>query len=269
MADAAGLSKDAAKYREWLETLRTNFHKHHLKQDGSIDPASQSAYVLALDCGLLVSPDERRKAGDQLAALIRAKSGPDKTGITTGFLGTKPLLPVLTSTDHHDLAVSLLQSRDYPSWCYEVKNGATTIWERWNSYTTEYGFGGPDGKMSASMNSFSHYSFGAVTEWMMTTLAGIAPATPGYEKILLHPHFPTADAGPDAITWVTASHDSPQGRISVKWKREADNSLLYEATVPPNTTAELILPKSSPWTGKSSVTETQTLKPGSHRFVIP
>lgn len=133
-------------------------------------------YVLALDGGLLTDPAERKKAGDRLAALIRSKAGEKNTGMTTGFLGTKPLLPVLTDTGHLDLAVSMIQSRKYPSWGYEVKNGATTIWERWNSYTEEHGFGGSDGKMNAAMNSFSHYAFGAVTEWMFTDLAGIAPA---------------------------------------------------------------------------------------------
>ena len=194
MAEAQGLADEAQKYRGWVETMRANFRKQYLQPDGTIQPESQSAYVLALDCGLLTDPAERKKAGDRLAALIREKAGPKNTGMTTGFLGTKPLLPVLTDTGHLDLAVSMLQSRQYPSWGYEVKNGATTIWERWNSYTEEHGFGGADGKMNAAMNSFSHYSFGAVTEWMMTTLAGIAPAEPGYSKIRLHPHFPSANA---------------------------------------------------------------------------
>jgi alpha-L-rhamnosidase len=267
MADAAGDAEQAAKYRHWLEKIRKNFQKNHLKEDGTIDPGSQTAYVLALDCGLLIDPEPRRKAGEHLAALIRKRSGPENTGITTGFLGTKPLLPVLTTTGHHDLALSLIQSRHYPSWGYEVENGATTIWERWNSFTKEHGFGGPDGKMSASMNSFSHYAFGAVTEWMITDLAGIAPAAPGYSKIRLHPRFP--DSRPNSITWVKAHHDSPHGRISVHWQRQEDGSLLYEATVPANTSAELILPESSPWKGKPTSVVARQLQAGTHRFTIP
>jgi len=269
MAAAQGFKDEAAKYSTWLETLRANFRKQYLQPDGTIKPESQSAYVLALDCDLLTEPAERKAAGDRLAALIRAKASPKNTGMTTGFLGTKPLLPVLTATGHHDLALTLMQSRQYPSWGYEVENGATTIWERWNSYTKEHGFGGADGKMNAAMNSFSHYAFGAVTEWMMTTLAGIAPAEPGYAKIRLHPHFPTAAPGAEPITWVKAHHDSPYGRISVSWKREANGSLLYEATIPPNTTAELTLPKSSPWKGDNAETESRTLQPGEHSFLIP
>jgi alpha-L-rhamnosidase len=270
MAEARGLNNEVAKYREWTETLRASFRKQYLQADGSIQPASQSAYVLALDCGLLTEPAERNHAGDRLAALIGRKAGPTHTGMTTGFLGTKPLLRVLTDTGHLDLAVSILQSRNYPSWGYEVKNGATTIWERWNSYTEEHGFGGADGKMNAAMNSFSHYAFGAVTEWMFTTLAGIAPAEPGYTKIRLQPHFPplNASSGTEPLSWIKAHHDSPHGRIAIHWRRQADKSLLYEATIPPNTTAELTLPANSPWGGKDQTPATRTLTPGTHRMVV-
>jgi alpha-L-rhamnosidase len=270
MADAQGLAQEAKKYRGWVETMRANFRKDYFKRDDSIQPESQSAYVLALDCGLLTKDAERKAAGNHLAALIRKKSGPKNTGMTTGFLGTKPLLPVLTDTGNLDLAVSMLQSRQYPSWGYEVKNGATTIWERWNSYTEEHGFGGADGKMNAAMNSFSHYAFGSVTEWMMTTLAGIAPLEPGYSKIRLHPHFPSKNAATETetISWIKAHHDSPHGRIAVSWKRQDDGSLLYEATIPPNTTAELTLPKRSPWAGTDVGGETRALLPGTHRFEV-
>ena len=124
--------------------------------------------------------------------------------------------------------------------------------------------------MNAAMNSFSHYAFGAVTEWMMSTLAGIAPAEPGYSKILLHPHFPSKDATDEteSISWVKAHHDSPFGRIAVSWKRNADGSLLYEATIPPNTTAELMLPETSPWGTPNPPTKSRTLLPGSHSITI-
>lgn len=270
MADAQELDGEAEKYRRWVAMMRKNFRDRYLQEDGTIRPESQSAYVLALDCGLLADPGDRKRAGDRLAALIRAKAGPKSTGMTTGFLGTKPLLPMLTDTGHLDLAVSMLQSRRYPSWGYEVKNGATTIWERWNSYTEEHGFGGPNGKMNAAMNSFSHYAFGAVTEWMVRDLAGIGPAEPGYSKIRLEPHFPSADATSetDTLSWIKAHHDSPHGRIAIHWKRQDDGSLLYEATVPANTTAELILPKKSPWSGEDEGAETRELKPGAHRFEV-
>jgi alpha-L-rhamnosidase len=271
MAAAQGLDAEVAKYGRWVATMRKNFRDRYLQADGTIRPESQSAYVLALDCGLIDDPVERTGAGARLAELIRGKAGPKSTGMTTGFLGTKPLLPMLADTGHLDLAVSMLQSRRYPSWGYEVKNGATTIWERWNSYTEEHGFGGPNGKMNAAMNSFSHYAFGAVTEWMMTDLAGIAPAAPGYSRIRLEPHFPSIDASSETetISWVRAHHDSPHGRIAVSWRRRDDGSLLYEATVPPNTTARLTLPKRSPWSGGDAGSEVRTLGPGGHRFEVP
>ncbi len=270
MADAQGLADEAKTYRTWTDTMRNSFRSQFLQPDATIKPSSQSAYVLALDCGLLNDPAERKKAGAHLAALIRSKANAKNTGMTTGFLGTKPLLPVLTDTGNLDLAVSMLQSRQYPSWGYEVKNGATTIWERWNSYTEEHGFGGADGKMNAAMNSFSHYAFGAVTEWMMTTLAGIAPLDPGYTTIKLHPHFPSANATKETetISWIKAHHDSPHGRISIHWKRQDDGSLLYEATIPPNTSAELTLPKTSPWGKGDTSPITQTLKPGAHKIIV-
>ena len=262
---------EAEKYRAWIKTMRGNFRTQFLQPDGAIKPESQSAYVLALDCHLLTDPAERKNAGDRLASLIRSKANDKNTGMTTGFLGTKPLLPMLTDTGNLDLAVSMLQSRQYPSWGYEVKNGATTIWERWNSYTEEHGFGGADGKMNAAMNSFSHYAFGAVTEWMMSDLAGIAPLEPGYAKIKLHPHFPSKQATKETepISWVKAHHDGPHGRIAVSWKRQDDGSLLYEATIPPNSSAELSLPRTSPWGQGETSTATQTLAPGTHSIIVP
>ena len=101
-------------------------------------------------------------------------------------------------------------------------------------------------------------------------LAGIAPMEPGYSKIRLHPHFPSAKAATETetISWIKAHHDSPHGRISVSWKRQDDGSLLYETTLPANTRAELTLPKTSPWREAASGVETRTLQPGSHRFVV-
>lgn len=270
MSLAQGLEGEANMYQDWLGTMRDSFRKRFLKAGARIDPESQTAYALALECGLLNDATERRQAASNLAKLILAKASDKNTGITTGFLGTKSLLYALTENGQHDLAMQIVQSRKFPSWGYEIKNGATSIWERWNSYTTEHGFGGPDGKMSAAMNSFSHYAFGAVTAWMFHHLAGIEPAVPGYAKIRLAPKFPSAEASGSnpPLTWVKAHHDSPHGRIAVSWKKLDDGSLSYEATVPPNTTAELILPVRSPWKKQESKTEVRQLQPGTHQFIV-
>ena len=138
--------------------------------------------------------------------------------MTTGFLGTRPLLPVLSDVGEHDLAVKHFQSRKFPSWGYEVEQGATTIWERWNSYTKENGFGGTQ---NAAMNSFAHYSFGAVCEWMFFRLAGIDTDGPGYQRIIIRPSPPAPGSNParEPIHWVKAHYDSIHGRIVSNWRR--------------------------------------------------
>jgi alpha-L-rhamnosidase len=236
MAQAIGKADDAEKYRDWGKQIRAFFNKNYVNEDVSLAVHTQTAYALALSMDML-PPEARRKAGDRLANLI-AQEG---SVMTTGFLGTKPLLPALTATGHNDLAVRLLQNREYPSWGYEVENGATTIWERWNSYTKGEGF------MNPSMNSFSHYSFGAVCEWMFHTLAGIETDGPGYKRIVLRPHPPTPASNPDRkpIDWVTAEYDSTRGKIVSAW-RMMPNRFEYRVSIPANAAARVYLPASGP-----------------------
>jgi alpha-L-rhamnosidase len=178
--------------------------------------------------------------------------------MTTGFLGTYPLLPVLSANGRHDLAVRLFQSREFPSWGYEVENGATTIWERWNSYTREKGFFEP------SMNSFSHYSFGAVAEWMFRSLAGIDTDGPGYRKIVIRPGPVAGRANPGKpVEWVKAEYVSVRGRIVVNW-RVAGGRFELETTIPANTTARVGIP-----TGKKDEVTWHEVGSGSHRFTAP
>ncbi|HTE16882.1 MAG TPA: family 78 glycoside hydrolase catalytic domain [Armatimonadota bacterium] len=241
MAAATGKDGAAAEYRKLFEAVATAWRKEYLNADGSLKLEMQTPYALALWVGLF--PEEHRaKAGDRLEERVR-KNG---NRMATGFLGTRPLLPVLSATGHHDLAARLLQSRQFPSWGYEVVNGATSIWERWNSYTKEGGIHEP------SMNSFSHYSFGAVSEWMFQSLAGIETDGPGFRKLLLRPGPPTPAAGmePPPIDWVKAEYDSPTGPIAVRWKRDGRRFEL-ETTLPANTTATLYLPA----TGFAAITE--------------
>jgi alpha-L-rhamnosidase len=199
-----------------------------------------------------------------LADKLRQGESADNSGMTTGFLGTRPLLPVLSSVGENDLAVKHFQSRKFPSWGYEVEQGATTIWERWNSFTKDKGFGG---KQNAEMNSFSHYAFGAVCEWMMRTLAGIDTDGPGYQRIVIRPSPPSPGSnlersprgvnptaswsGPlgdtprgEPINWVKAHYDSIHGRIVSNWRRTADRFEL-ETTIPANTTATVHVPARS------------------------
>lgn len=234
MAEAIGRTAEAAEYRQQVSQIREAFAAKYVRPDGQLGVDTQTAYALALFADLVPDP-LRQAAGDHLARKIRANGN----RMATGFLGTRPLLPVLSAVGHHDLAVHLLQSREFPSWGYEIEQGATTIWERWDSYTKEDGFG----RHNASMNSFSHYAFGAVCEWMFRGLAGIDTQSPGFQQLRIHPQPPTAGSNPqhEPIHWVRAHYDSIHGRVAVAWKQEADQFTL-EATVPANTSAHVVLP---------------------------
>ena len=135
------------------------------------------------------------------------------------------------------MAYTLLMQRNEPSWIYSIDQGATTVWERWNSYTKENGFG------DVGMNSFNHYAYGSVVEWMYRYMAGIEPGMPGFETVILQPRIDTRTAeelpdGQQRMTYVKASYDSSSGLIVSEWSNE--KNLIYKCTVPVPT--ELRLP---------------------------
>ncbi len=224
MAAAIGNTADSRKYGQLAAKTRTAFQRAWLEPDGKLKVHNQSAYAIALFFDLIPA-DQRAKSATHLAGLIAANANK----MTTGFLGTRPLLPALSASGHHDLAGILMQQREYPSWGYEVDNGATTIWERWNSYIKGQGVHNP------AMNSFSHYAFGAVCEWMMADLAGIDSAAPGFDKIRVAPR-PTG-----TITHASASTETRHGALACSWKIEG-SQFTADITIPPNTAAKIILP---------------------------
>jgi alpha-L-rhamnosidase len=238
MAVALGREDDAGKYTRLLDELAASFRKRHLRPDGSLAVDTQSAYVLALQAGL-IPPELAGKSAEILAAKI-AKNG---HRMATGFLGTKPLLPVLTAHGQHDLAIRLFQSRQFPSWGYEVEQGANTVWERWDSFTKEHGFNGAAGNQNASMNSFSHYAFGAAMQWAWQNLAGIDTGGQAWKQIIIKPHPPSAAAVADAapISWVQADYNSPRGRITSAWRQEGGKFSL-DVHIPANTSARVFMP---------------------------
>ncbi|PAF40770.1 alpha-L-rhamnosidase, partial [Terribacillus saccharophilus] len=152
--------------------------------------------------------------------------------LSVGFLGVHVIAPVLSDIGSSDLAYALLLQDQMPSWLYSVKNGATTIWERWNSYSKEDGFG------YVGMNSFNHYAYGAIAEWMYKYMAGISydPEKPGFKHILLQPTFDEQKR----ITVVQAEYNSVYGVIKSGWRIDGD-SIYYKVTIPANTTATLYL----------------------------
>jgi alpha-L-rhamnosidase len=226
MAEALG--EDTAPYRDLFERIRAAFQDAYVTSDGRIKGDTQTAYVLALSMNLL--PDASRKpAADRLVALIEAKDW----HLSTGFLGTPRLLPVLTDTGHTDVAYRLLQQRSFPSWGYQIDRGSTTMWERWDSIR-------PDGTFQdAGMNSFNHYAYGSVGEWMYTNIAGISAGRPGYREIVIRPR----PGG--SVTTAHATFTSVYGPVSTRWQQRSGRFTLTCA-VPPNTTAEVWIPTSTP-----------------------
>jgi alpha-L-rhamnosidase len=224
MAAAIGHKQQAVGYRDQAAKATAAFQKIYLKPDAKLAIHNQSAYAMALFMGLIPEP-QRPAASGHLADLVKANGNK----MTTGFLGTRPLLPALSANGHHDLSGILIQQHEFPSWGYEVDNGATTIWERWNSYIKGTGVHEP------SMNSFSHYSFGAVCEWMMSDLAGIDRAAVGFDRVRIAPR-PTG-----TLTHAAASTETRHGKLACSWKIEG-GKFDVTLTVPPNTTAAVILP---------------------------
>lgn len=245
MAGAVGERQDSLRYVALAARIREAFARRYIASDGLIPGNDcQTAYALALCFGLY--PEPLAQAGaDRLAAMIEANGG----RFSTGFLGTKHVMMALSQYGHDDVAYGLLLQTEYPGWGYSILNGATSIWERWDSYTREYGFGGRDGGNNARMNSFSHYAFGSVAEWMFRYALGIDTEGPGYRHILLRPR-------PDArIGWMKGSYRSVSGEIVSEWE-VGRRTTRYRFVVPPNTRATLSLPGQEP----------RTLGPGEHEF---
>ncbi|MFA6173791.1 MAG: alpha-L-rhamnosidase C-terminal domain-containing protein, partial [Kiritimatiellales bacterium] len=201
MAAALGESADTALFSAEAVKSKALFRDVFFK-DGEIAVQTQTACALAVAMDLL-SGEDLKKAADCLVQCLEKHNG----YLTTGFVGTTYLCPALTKAGRGDLAVQLFLNEGHPSWLYEVNNGATTVWERWNSWTEEAGFS------DVGMNSFNHYAFGAVCEWMFESLAGFKPGAPGFKRIIVEPCFT------EQLDFVKASYDSIQGRISIGWRR--------------------------------------------------
>jgi len=192
---------------------------------------TQTAYANAIYMNVIPGGD-KIKTGNFLEQLI--KQNGDKLG--TGFLGAKPLLPALSASGHSDLAYKLFLSKEFPSWGFEVENGSTTIWERWDSFTKEDGF-----KYNAAMNSFSHYAFGAVCEWMFGNAAGIQATKPGFAEFNIRPEIAPDGMGENGLSQLKASFHTINGDIVSAWKKEG-SKLSMQVTVPVNTTAMIYIP---------------------------
>jgi alpha-L-rhamnosidase len=161
--------------------------------------------------------------------------------LTTGFVGVSLLCPVLADQGRADLAYALLHQEEYPSWGYSIRHGATTIWERWDGWTDHGGF------QSATMNSFNHYSFGSVGDWLFGRVAGIdqTPTSVAYRELLLRP-LPGG-----RLSWARAEQETARGRVACGWSL-ANGRITVTATVPPGSTAVLEIPTPDPHSVRES-----------------
>jgi alpha-L-rhamnosidase len=228
-ARVIGRTEDAVRYDSLAVRVKEAFNREYVSPNGRVSSNTQTAYVLALHFDLL--PESMRtQAAQRLVDNIRQYGN----HLTTGFLGTPYLCHVLSRFGHADMAFTLLMQESYPSWLYPVKMGATTIWERWNGIRTDGSFEVP------SMNSFNHYAYGAIGDWMYRAVAGLDTdeSEPGYRHIVVKPHVG------GGLTMARATLETYYGTTVSGWEWK-DGRLRVSVTVPPNTKATVHLPTAS------------------------
>lgn len=230
MAHVLERTEEAAKYDRLFTDIKAAFNRAYVKPDGSILGDTQAGYALALHFNLLPEPLQPKATERLLKAIDRYKGHP-----STGIQSTHRMMLELTRNGHHEEAYQLLNLRTVPSWGYMIEMGATTIWERWDGYVAGRGFQDP------FMNSFNHWAFGSVGEWVWRNLAGINldESRPGYKHFTLRPR-PVSD-----LTWVKSTYQSIRGPIISSWK-VTDRQFDLIVEIPANTTATVYLPADSP-----------------------
>jgi alpha-L-rhamnosidase len=220
MAEATGRTAEAQAYAKLRADIGEAFVREFVRPDGGTGNDSQTSHVLALRFGLTPEP-LRAASAARLVADIDRRGG----RLSTGFLGTPYILDALSDNGHPDVAVTLLLQTAFPSWGYMVSKGATTMWERWNGDTGD-----------VAMNSYNHYAYGAVVGFLYRRLAGIDAASPGFDRIVIHPlDDPRLEHG-------GGTYQSVKGLISTAWRREAGGGFSMEATLPPNVNATIHMP---------------------------
>lgn len=249
MAGALGKDADSSRYAELYENIKKAFNERYMRSDGTtvapytpspwarpqadapkpgelVPVDTQTSYALPLYFGLL-DGELKEKAVQKLVENIERHGNT----LTTGFIGTPYINPVLSAAGRDDVAFALFEQTKCPSWLYPVLQGATTMWERWNSYTIENGFGPVD------MNSFNHYAYGAIGEWMYAYLLGIQrdENVPGYRHIILQPRVG------GSLSFVKGGFETPYGPVSASWEKKSKGGYVYKVKVPANTTASLTL----------------------------
>ena len=231
MLDAAnvlGKTEDATYYAALLQRIKAAFVREYVTAGGALMSNTQTAYVLALHFDML--PENlRAQAADRLVQNVADYD----THLTTGFLGTPYLCEVLSRFGHADVAYKLLLQKTYPSWLYPVTMGATTMWERWNSMRPDSTFAPP------SMTSFNHYAYGAIGNWLYTSVAGLTAEAPGYHQFTVRPQLG------GGFTHANAQFETVYGPAQARWQITG-TQIALDVTVPPNATATVYVPAASP-----------------------
>lgn len=227
-AAALGRTEDTEYYRDLHGKIVNEFRNEFVTPSGRLSVPTQTAQVLALRFGLVEGP-ARERAVRKLTELL-AEAG---NHLTTGFVGTPYLNPVLSETGNNELAYRLLFQKDYPSWLYQVTKGATTIWEHWDGIKEDGSFWG-----GGDMNSFNHYAYGAIGEWLYRHVAGIGPdeSEPGFKVVHIKPQ-----PGP-GLEWAEAHLETMYGKVASYWRRSEDGGIAVSVTIPANTKGIVILP---------------------------
>ncbi len=232
-AKELGKADDEKIYSDLFNKIKQVFINEYITPSGRVGTNSQTSYVLALMFNLL--PDNLK---DKSAGFLVNDIKSRRNHLSTGFLGTPYLCHVLSQYGYTDVAYDLLLQESYPSWLYPVKMGATTIWERWDGQKTDSTFQDP------GMNSFNHYAYGAIGDWMYRVSAGIEAKKPGYKEIIFQPHLTKK------LNYSKATFESAYGTISSAWERK-EGKIIVSVTIPANTKSTIVLPFSE----ESKVTE--------------
>ncbi|MFE6096612.1 family 78 glycoside hydrolase catalytic domain [Streptomyces massasporeus] len=225
VAGALGEDSEASDYRKLSADIRAAFTRAYVSADGTVKGNSQTGYAMALGMDLVADPALVGKVGEKFVAKLALTD----YHLRTGFIGTPLLLPALSRIGRDDLAYRMLLHRDYPSWGYEIEKGGTTMWERWNSIMPDGEFGPVD------MNSFNHYAYGAVGDWMFQNIGGLSPIEPGYKRSRIAP-VPGGN-----LTRGSGSLHTVHGLLSSRWTNR-DGVFTLKMTVPVNTVAEVHVP---------------------------
>ncbi|MFI9809140.1 family 78 glycoside hydrolase catalytic domain [Streptomyces sp. NPDC052301] len=228
MADATGRAAQATSYGQLADRVAAAFAGRYVGADGSIGSNTQTGYVLALAFGLVPEALVQR-AADKLATKVTACNG----HLTVGFLGVENLLTVLADNGHAGLAYKILLQPDHPGWGYMINHGATTIWERWDGIRADGSFQDP------GMNSFNHYGLGSVGDFLYRRVAGMGPAAPGYQALLIAPQ------PGDGLTSAAGTYRTPFGTAESSWS-VSGGQVTLDVTVPANVTATVVVPTSRP-----------------------